>query len=72
MPLMKPEDFGSRRPINDFIIMQLVNDLILYHEECVFWDGHHDQTDQWERDLIERCVAGDRSGDLAHVPAPIY
>ena len=72
MPLMTPENFGNRRPKNDFIIMQLVNDLILYHEECVFWNNQPDKTDQWEQDLIKRCVAGDRSGDLSNVPPPIY
>lgn len=72
MPNMTREDFGSNVPTNADDIIQHVNNLILYHEECVFWDGDHVSTDQWESDLIQRCVSGDRSDPLQHVPSPIY
>lgn len=72
MPNMTQEDFGQNVPTNAAEILQHVNDLILYREECVFWTGDHDQTDRWERDLISRCASGDRTGDLAAVPKPIY
>ena len=72
MPNMTREDFGGRVPANADNIIQHVNNLILYHEECVFWDGNHADTDQWESDLIQRCVSGDRSDPLQHVPSPTY
>ena len=72
MPNMTREDFGSNIPTNANDIIQHVNNLILYHEESVFWGGNHAETDQWERDLIERCVTFDRSGELRDVPSPIY
>ena len=72
MPNMTRDDFGSHVPANADDIIQHVNNRILYHEECVFWDDQPDKTDQWEQDLIKRCVAGDRSGELSNVPSPIY
>lgn len=72
MPNMTREGFGSHVPANADDIIQAVNNLILYHEECVFWDGDHAGTDQWESDLIQRCASGDRSDPLQHVPSPIY
>ena len=72
MPNMTREDFGSNVPTNADDIIQHVNNLILYHEECVFWSDDHAGTDRWETDLIRRCVSGDRSGDLSAVPLPIY
>ena len=72
MPSMNISDFGQHVPKNAAEILQYVNDLILYHEECVFWDNKHEDTEQWEQDLIYRCVTGDRSGDLAGTPDPIY
>ena len=72
MPNMTREDFGSNVPTNAADIVQAVNNLILYHEECVFWDDNHAGTDQWESDLIRRCVNGDRTGDLSCIPSPTY
>ena len=72
MPSMTREDFGNNVPTNADAIIQAVNNLILYHEECVFWDADPSETDQWESNLIRRCTFGDRSGDLASVPAPTY
>ena len=72
MPLMTREDFGSNVPTNADDIIQHVNNLILYHEECVFWDGNHAGTDQWEKELIYCCVRGDRTDPLQNVPLPIY
>ena len=72
MPSMTLSDFGDRVPSNADDILQHINDLILYHEESVFWNSDHDGTDRWEEDLIKRCLSGDRSGDLSGVPDPIY
>ena len=72
MPSMTLKDFGNNPPKNAANIVQAVNNLILYHEECVFWSDDHAGTDQWESDLIRRCVSGDRSGDLSAVPSPTY
>ena len=72
MPSMTRADFGDHPPKNADEIIQSVNNLILYHEESVFWSENHAETDRWEQDLIERCVTFDRSGELRDVPAPIY
>ena len=72
MPNMTQADFGDHPPKNADDIIQAVNNLILYHEESVFWSKNHAETDQWEQDLIERCVTFDRSGELRDVPSPIY
>lgn len=72
MPSMTRSDFGNNPPLNADDIIQRVNDLILYREECVFWNADPNDTDRWESDLINRCLSGDRSGDLSGVPGPIY
>lgn len=72
MPNMTREDFGSNVPTNADNIIQAVNNLILYHEESVFWNADPGATDSWETDLIRRCVSGDRSGELSGVPYPTY
>ena len=72
MPDMKISDLGEPVPKNAGEIVQYINNAILYHEECVFWDDNPEATDSWERDLIDRYLAGDRSGDLANAPDPIY
>ena len=72
MPSMTRSDFGHSVPKNADEIMQFVNNLIVYQEECVFWNASPDDTDRWEQDLISRYLAGDRSGNLAGAPDPIY
>lgn len=72
MPHMTASDFGDNAPANADDIVQHVNNLILYREECVFWNANGSDTDSWESDLIKRCLSGDRTGDLSGVPDPIY
>lgn len=72
MPNMTRSDFGDRTPRNAAEILQFINNLIVYHEECVFWSDDPDGTEAWEQDLIDRYLAGDRSGNLAGAPDPIY
>ena len=69
---MNRSDFGQSVPKNAEEIMQFINDLILYHEECEFWIAKPEDTDRWEQDLIARYLSGDRSGNLAGAPDPIY
>jgi len=72
MPQMTRSDFGDKCPVNHPEILQFINNLILYHEECVFWIADPNDTDNWERDLITRYLSGDRSGNLSGAPEPIY
>jgi len=72
MPSMETSDFGTSVPKNAAEIMQFINDLILYHEECEFWIADPGTTDSWEQDLISRYLSGDRSGNLRGAPDPIY
>ena len=72
MPSMNREDFGPSVPKNADEILQFINDLILYHEECEFWIADPNDTDTWEQDLITRYLSGDRSGNLTGAPDPIY
>lgn len=72
MPSMNTSDFGQTVPKNADDIMQFVNNLILYHEECEFWTANPEDTDSWEQDLIARYLSGDRSGNLSGAPDPIY
>lgn len=72
MPSMNREDFGPSFPKNADEILQFINDLILYHEECEFWNADPQDTDTWEQDLITRYLSGDRSGNLTGAPDPIY
>ena len=72
MPSMDRSDFGQSVPINADEILQFINNLILYHEECEFWTATPDDTDTWEQDLISRYLSGDRSGSLSGAPDPIY
>lgn len=72
MPNMTREDFGSNVPTNADDIIQAVNNLILYHEESVFWSASDAETDEWERNLINRYLSGDRTGELQGAPDPIY
>ena len=72
MPSMYLSDFGKSIPKNADEILQAVNNLILYHEECVFWEARPEDTDAWARDIIRRCAADDRSGELSSVPHPIF
>lgn len=72
MPSMNTEDFGQSVPKNAGEILHFINNLILYHEECEFWTADPNDTDSWERDLITRYLAGDRSGNLHGAPDPIY
>lgn len=72
MPSMTHKDFGQSIPKNADEILQFVNNLIVYHEECVFWNADPAATDAWECDLITRYLSGDRSGDLAGAPDPVY
>lgn len=72
MPEMTRSDFGKREPKNAAEILQFINNLILYHEECEFWTADPDDTDSWEQDLIARYLSGDRSGNLTGAPDPIY
>lgn len=72
MPSMNKEDFGPSVPKNADEILQFINDLILYHEECEFWIADPNDTDTWEQDLITRYLSGDRSGNLTGAPDPIY
>ena len=72
MPQMTRSDFGNKQPINHQEILQFINNLILYHEECEFWIADPNDTDTWEHDLITRYLSGDRSGNLAGAPDPIY
>ena len=72
MPSMEKSDFGKSVPKNADEILQFVNNLILYHEECEFWNADPDATDAWERDLITRYLSGDRSGNLTGAPDPVF
>lgn len=72
MPSMNREDFGPSAPKNADEILQFINDLILYHEECEFWIADPNDTDTWEQNLITRYLSGDRSGNLTGAPDPIY
>lgn len=72
MPSMKTNDFGPDVPKNADEILQFVNNLILYHEECEFWISDPNNTDSWEKDLIARYLSGDRTGNLNGAPDPIY
>ena len=72
MPNMTIKDFGDNPPKNAADIIQTVNDLILYREESDFWSANPSETDNLEVSLILRCANGDRTGDLAHIPSPIY
>lgn len=72
MPEMTRSDFGNHVPKNADEILQFVNNAILYQEESVFWNADPAATDQWERDLINRYISGDRSDILAGVPDPVY
>lgn len=72
MPEMTRSDFGKRVPKNADEILQFINNAILYHEESEFWDANPADTDQWETDLIQRYLSGDRSGNLASAPEPRY
>lgn len=72
MPSMEPSDFGQTIPKNADEILQFINDLILYQEECVFWSADPADTDRWEQDLIRRYLSGDRSGNLHGAPDPVY
>ena len=72
MPEMKQSDFGSRVPSNSAEILQFINNIILHHEETVFWDNAPDDAEAWETDLIHRYLSGDRTGNLAGAPEPIY
>ena len=72
MPDMKISDLGDPVPKNAGKIVQYINNAILYHEESVFWDDNPEATERWEREIIERYLSGDRSGDLADAPDPIY
>lgn len=72
MPSMNTSDFGTPVPKNADEILQFINNLIVYHEECVFWNADPNDTDAWEQDLINRYLSGDRSGNLHGAPDPIY
>ena len=72
MPEMTRSDFGKRVPKNADEIIQYINNAILYYEETQFWDNNPSETDQWETDLIQRYLSGDRSGNLASAPEPRY
>ena len=72
MPSMTNADFGPSIPKNADEILQFVNNLILYREECEFWNADPADTDTWESDLIARYLSGDRSGNLKGAPDPIY
>lgn len=72
MPSMNREDFGPSVPKNADEILQFINNLIVYHEECEFWIADPTDTDAWEQDLITRYLSGDRSGNLTGAPDPIY
>lgn len=72
MPEMTRSDFGKHVPKNADEILQFVNNLILYHEESVFWDADPADTDKWEENLIKRYLSGDRSGPLESAPDPKY
>lgn len=69
---MTRSDFGPNEPKNYTEILQFINNLILYHEECEFWVADPDDTEAWESDLISRYLSGDRSGNLSGAPDPIY
>ena len=72
MPNMTAADFGDRIPSNADEILSRINNQILFHAESTFWSSSHEQQEQYESDLIRRYLAGDRSGDLAGMPDPIY
>ena len=72
MPSMNTSDFGTSVPQNADEILQFINNLILYHEECEFWIADPDDTDRWEHDLIDRYLSCDLSGNLNGAPDPIY
>lgn len=72
MPTMTAADFGDRIPSNADEIISKVNNYILFHAESTFWSSSVEKQTQYETDLIRRCVAGDRTGNLSGVPDPIY
>ena len=72
MPSMRTNDFGPDVPKNADEILQFINNLILYHEECEFWIADPVDTDTWEQNLIARYLSGDRTGNLNGAPDPIY
>lgn len=72
MPEMTRSDFGKNVPKNHAEILQYINNVILHHEESVFWDNDPDGAEHWESELIARYLAGDRTGDLINAPEPIY
>lgn len=72
MPEMNRSDFGDKLPANYTEILQFINNIILRHEESVFWDNKPDDTDRWETDLINRYLSGNRSGNLVGAPDPIW
>lgn len=72
MPSMNTSDFGQSVPKNADEILQFINNIILYHEECEFWVADPDDTEAWESALISRYLSGDRSGNLSGAPDPIY
>jgi hypothetical protein len=72
MPEMTRSDFGPNVPKNAAEILQFINNIILHHEESVFWNDDPIMTDQWESDLITRYLSGDRSDNLTGAPDPIY
>ena len=72
MPEMTRSDFGHRVPKNADDILQFINNLILCHEETVFWENDPDAAEQWESNLIARYLSGDRSGNLEGAPDPVF
>lgn len=72
MPEMKKSDFGKKVPANSTEIMQFINNIILHHEESIFWDDDPNGAEQWESNLITRYLSGDRSGNLHGAPDPIW
>lgn len=72
MPEMTRSDFGHHVPKNANVILQFINNLILCHEETVFWENDPDAAEQWESNLIARYLSGDRSGNLEGAPDPVF
>ena len=72
MPRMEQSDFKGTLPSNYLDLLNFINNLILYHEESVFWSASDAETDEWERNLINRYLSGDRTGELQGAPDPIY
>lgn len=72
MPEMTRSDFSRPVPANADAILQFINNLILCHEETVFWENNPDATEQWESNLIARYLSGDRSGNLEGAPDPVF